>query len=301
MARRFEHLLILLPWLHRNNGVSFEQTMKEFGRSAKELTEDLTLLTLVGTGPYAMQQFELSWHDGNIYVRDNLGIDRAFRFDGMETACLLIGLELLEQLADTRHDFSAADIESLRQKLQSTLPVTSTIQVVEDDALDPGLDLIGSAIEANRQLSFEYDNVSRDDRTLRTVSPLRVISAAAAPILQAWDHASGGWRSFRVERMNEVRLADTESQLPVAPFAEMSTVEVQILVSQDRLELLERFAGATIAEITDQGAHAYIRVAEPQWLARVCQAAGGAIKVLAPASMVQAVQAQLEQALAAYK
>ena len=167
MAKRFEHLLILLPWLHRNNGVAFTDAMQEFGRTEKELREDLTLLTLVGVGQFAMEQFELSWHDGNIYVRDNLGIDRAFRFDAMETACLLIGLELLDQLADARSEFSAEDVSSLREKLQASLPNAPAIHVLEEDEVDHVIDLIGHAIERELQIQFDYENVSRDDRKLR--------------------------------------------------------------------------------------------------------------------------------------
>ena len=78
MANRFEHLLILLPWLYAHNGVSVEDARAEFGRTEKEFYDDLTLLTLVGVGQYATEQFEIDWHDGNIYVHDNLGLDRAF-------------------------------------------------------------------------------------------------------------------------------------------------------------------------------------------------------------------------------
>ena len=300
MARRFEHLMILLPWLHRNNGVSIEEAMSEFGRTEKELREDLTLLTLVGTGQYAMEQFDLSWHDGHIYVRDNLGIDRAFRFDAMETACLLLGLELLEQLSDVRKDFSAEDIKSLRSKLESSLPTKPAIHVVESDELDEILDVIGAAISSGKQLSFVYENVSRDDRVLRNVSPLRVISAAAKPVLQAWDHGASAWRSFRVEKINDVHVSSSPAELDDSNFQDMLTQDVRVFVAVDRLELLERFTDARVVTQGAQGAEALIKVAEAQWLARVCQAAGGAVTVLEPPEMVAEVSRLVAAASAAY-
>ena len=152
MANRFEHLLILLPWLYAHNGVSVEDARAEFGRTEKEFYDDLTLLTLVGVGQYATEQFEIDWHDGNIYVYDNLGLDRAFRFDSMETACLLVGLELIEQVADSQNGFTPADVAALKAKLTEALPSRVPIHVLEDESINDIVELIGQAILEARQV-----------------------------------------------------------------------------------------------------------------------------------------------------
>jgi proteasome accessory factor C len=301
MSSRFEHLLILLPWLHRNSGVSISDAAAEFGRSEKEFVDDLTLLTLVGVGQYAMEQFEISWHDGNIYVRDNLGLDRAFRFDAMETACLLLGLELIEQLADADHGFSEKDVASLRSKLQAALPTDPVIHVLDDDQIENLIDTIGVAVSEGRQLRFTYSNVARDDLTARTVSPLRVTAAAAEPSLQAWDHSSEAWRSFRLDRMSDVEILETAAAAPDTEFVSMPTRAVTIRVPAHRQEILEQFTLLDAPQTSSDGVTAQVAIAAPQWLARLCQAAGGAISIMAPDTIRTQVEQLVAEAVQAYR
>lgn len=301
MASRFEHLMILLPWLHRNSGVSIEEAALEFGRTEKEFVEDLTLLTLVGIGQYATEQFEISWHDGHIYVRDNLGLDRAFRFDAMEAACLLLGLELIEQLADAEDGFTEADVESLRAKLTAALPNNPVIHVVEDDEVEGLIDLIGDALTSRKQLTFTYSNSARDDHTARIVSPLRLVAASAEPSLQAWCHTSGAWRSFRLDRMSQVALLDSANAAPDSEFISMPTVDVTIQLPAHRQELLEQFTVVGEPSISSEGVTAVVAIAAPQWLARLCQSAGGAVTVVGPDVIRTEVLQLLDIAAAAYR
>ena len=301
MANRFEHLLILLPWLYAHNGVSVEHARAEFGRTETEFYDDLTLLTLVGVGQYATEQFEIDWHDGNIYVYDNLGLDRAFRFDSMETACLLVGLELIEQVADGQSGFSHSDVATLKAKLTEALPSRVPIHVLEADSIDAIVELIGQALIDKRQVQFRYDNVSRDDRTLRTVSPLNVIAVGAEPRLNGWCHSSNAWRSFRLEKVSDLRVLETMTSLPDEPFVEMPTVAVTIAVAQHRLELLEQFDVISTESVNEGVVLAEVAIAAPQWLARLCQAAGGDIRVVAPVSVREEVHMLIAAALDPYR
>lgn len=301
MANRFEHLLILLPWLYAHSGVSVEEARAEFGRTEKEFYEDLTLLTLVGVGQYATEQFEIDWHDGHIYVYDNLGLDRAFRFDSMETACLLVGLELIEQLADTQAGFTHEDVVSLKAKLTEALPGRLPIHVLEDDSIDAVVELVGQAILEKRQVEFLYDNVSRDDRTVRVVSPMNVIAVGAEPRLNGWCHSSQAWRSFRLEKISDLSVIQSPVALPETPFVEMPTQPVKISVAQDRQELLEQFEVISLDGTLEDEVVAEVAIAAPQWLARLCQAAGGDIRVIEPEAIRQEVQALLSAALDAYR
>lgn len=301
MVNRFEHLLILLPWLYANNGVSIEDARREFNRSEKEFYEDLNLLTLVGVGQYANEQFEIDWHDGHIYVYDNLGLDRAFKFDSMEAACLLVGLDLVEQLADSQSGFTAADVQALKAKLSAALPHSVPIHVVEDDEVDALVDSIGRAISSRVKVRFFYDNVSRDDRTLRTVSPVNVVATGAEPSLNGWCHASEAWRSFRLQKVSELQVLDEPASLPDSPFVMMPKQDVVIAVAQNRLELLEQFdvIGTPVPE--GNRVLATVAIAAPQWLARLCQAAGGDIEVRTPEAVRDEVHALIAAAVEAYR
>lgn len=294
---RFEQLLILVPWLSQRPGTSVSDAATHFGITEAQLREDLTLLTLVGIGPFATEQFEISIHDDSIYVRDDLGISRAFAFDPMEAACLALGLELLEPLADAH--FEMRDYESLQQKIQDLLPTNNHIAVVRESHDTTLSDAIALALRTNKRIRFNYHNNARDDLTSREVSPLSMRAEAGELFCDGWDHAAKGWRSYRLERMSDLSISDSDRSLPDETFAPMPTTEVVLKLNKNRRDILEKIPSPTTVERAD-----YLEVSTSilrwDWLARLIASAGGALAVISPESAQVEVSSHLSKALQAY-
>ncbi len=294
---RFEQLLILVPWLSQRPGTSVSDAATHFGMTEAQLREDLTLLTLVGIGPFATEQFEISIHDDSIYVRDDLGISRAFAFDPMEAACLALGLELLEPLADAH--FEMRDYESLQQKIQDLLPTNNHIAVVRESHDTTLSDAIALALRTNKRIRFNYHNNARDDLTSREVSPLSMRAEAGELFCDGWDHAAKGWRSYRLERMSALSISDSDRSLPDETFAPMPTTEVVLKLNKNRRDILEKIPSPTTVERAD-----YLEVSTSilrwDWLARLIASAGGALTVISPESAQVEVSSHLSKALQAY-
>ena len=299
---RIEHLLILLPWLKRNQGVTVEEAAAHFKLTEKQLVQDLMLLSVSGVGQFPGEQFDISYVDGEIYVRDSLGIDRPVRFDSMEAACLLLGLELLELLPQAMDEFTREDIQSVQNKINSVIADVPRIAIVEGSKTphQDTLDAVEVALSSNKQLLIQYWNDSRDDVTQRLISPHATRLDEDTIVLDAWCHESGAWRSFRVERIREI--AVQASDVPSLPtsFKPMPVQTVTVEVDASDQHLLEVLTWAGPASYSGSVVSVDAYVAQPQWLARKVIASGGRLRVLQPAEFKSAVQEFVAQAQAAY-
>ena len=126
------------------------------------------------------------------------------------------------------------------------------------------------------------------------------VQTCALPIY-GWCHSSNAWRSFRLEKVSDLRVLETMTSLPDEPFVEMPTVAVTIAVAQHRLELLEQFDVISTESVNEGVVLAEVAIAAPQWLARLCQAAGGDIRVVAPVSVREEVHMLIAAALDPYR
>ena len=69
-----------------------------------------------------------------------------------------------------------------------------------------------SAVLERRQLAFEYEARSTDQKTRRTVSPQRVTHYRGNWYLDAWDQEREGLRSFSVDRISRPRMLDAPAR-----------------------------------------------------------------------------------------
>lgn len=67
---------------------------------------------------------------------------------------------------------------------------------------------VSSAVLERRQLAFEYQARSTDQKTRRKVSPQRITHYRGNWYLDAWDHDREGLRSFSVDRITRARVLD---------------------------------------------------------------------------------------------
>jgi proteasome accessory factor C len=299
MPSRFEHLLILVPWLANHPGVTVSEAAGHFNRTEAQLVEDLTLLTLTGVGQFAMEQFEITWNDGHIYVRDHLGLDRPFTFDAMEAACLLLGLDLLSMVAEEGTDIDPAVVESVRKKIKS-LPLEKVIHVLEDKFQSLVMDEIGKAIHSGVQIEITYWNSGRDETSIRCVSPRLVRSSGDVPVVDAFDHTSQGWRTFRLDRMTHAQVTSKPAELPSSDFEPMPVRLAEFELKGSRRDVLDALDVAS-AEDLNGLIRGTLRVHSTQWLARQVQHGAGALVIVGPDEVVAEVKSHVLSALAAYE
>lgn len=295
---RFERLLVMVPWLLKNQGISHQEVADHFNISKAQVLQDVMLLTVTGIGQFANQQFDVDYENDRIYVRDQLGLDRPFRFDSTEAACLLLGLQSLENIPQEISGVNHHEIESVRTKLIEAIPIHSGIYVVKPD-LQAELDLIADSLKRGKRISFTYWNDARDDVTTRTVSPLRLYTVNQVPKLDAYDHDKG-WRSFRVQNMDCIEISDLPISIETQSFEPMNLVDVEIKVPFSSIHQLENFIVAKQRTLGSDFVQALVKISEPMWLARQVLASGCKIQVVSPEDVKVKVDEYVQSARSAY-
>lgn len=290
----------MIPWLVKNQGITHQEVADHFQISVEQMLQDVMTLTVTGIGQFPDEQFDVDYTNGRIFVRDQLGLDRPFRFDSTEAACLLLGLESLANLPSELSGFDRNEIDAVKERISKAIPISSGVNVIAEELQEGEIfEKIALAINQGNQVSFDYWNNARDDVVRRTVSPLRIYTVNQTSIVDAFEHGRG-WRSFRLANVDTVCIESDKIDFESKSFEPMKTFEVEIQLPMKSVHLLENFVVVKRKNINEHLVKAVIKIAEPIWLARQVLASGCTIEVLKPDDIGSQVDNFVKTAQSAY-
>ncbi|MDI2098195.1 helix-turn-helix transcriptional regulator [Ruicaihuangia caeni] len=312
-------LLSLVAYLRDRGRVSVAEAAAHFDVDAAQIREAVRLLVVTGvpgtTKAYQPDDlFDIAWDDfeqDDIIVLTNLvAIEDAPRLSAREASALIAGLQYLAALPEAS---DRAAIASLTDKLSRGASGAISAVSIEASTDDGALAIIRSAVEHGRRLAFWYRNAKGEGHE-RRVEPLRVDSVDNDWYLRGWDVEREAVRTYRLDRMSEVRVLDeaADTGRPAAAAvhrlvddrlfndAEASVV-VTLEVVPAALPLLGEFVSDD-AEIAAAGDRVRVetRVAHFHTLKRQVAALPGLVEVLSPPEAREAVRAWARDARAAY-
>ena len=333
-AAQLERLLMLVPWLVQNPGVTAQQAAAEFGVSRAQIERDLNLLIVCGLpggqhGDLIDIQF---WADeggedhdaageagavpadGSIHVLDAQTLTRPMALLPDEAVSLLVGLSLLRELPG---GIDRDLIDQVVAKLQDVAgeaadrPATIRIDAPGPERSAHVRDVLDDALQRGRRVRLTYLVPTRDEVTERVVEPQQVLLTHGHVYLRAWCLLADGERTFRVDRILDATLLDE----PVTPDHVLTRPDLPVgLLSGDvelplvTLELtpagrwIADYASvASVTELPGGGLRVDVRVADDRWIERLVLQAGGQARVVAPAEIAERIVARTEQALASYR
>lgn len=147
--------------------------------------------------------------------------------------------------------------------------------------VDPAtLAVLAQACRDGEQARFDYER--RDgEASRRLVEPYQLVSAGRRWYLVAWDVRRGDWRTFRLDRMSEPRLAggrSTPRELPASDAAEFVARSMSEMPMQHRVEVtvdgpigevaaVASYLGGEVEEISDEKSHVTLRGDVLEWMA----------------------------------
>jgi proteasome accessory factor C len=216
---RLAFLLALVPYLLDNDGVSVVQAAAHFGVSAERVREAVTLIAMSGvpgeTRSYqANDLFDIDWdrleQRDEIAITHQVAIDDSPRFSAREAAALIAGLQYIAALPANADRETVARLTAKLQRAASGAPAA----VAVEGGADARLGIVREAVAAGAVLVFDYLN-GKGEREERAVEALRVESVDESWYLRAWDRSRGALRTFRLDRMRDVRI--DEAATPVRP------------------------------------------------------------------------------------
>lgn len=202
---RLQRILLLVPYVTRRGGATFDELEALTGANRTELTEDLSVLFMTGTPPYLPDDMVDVSIDGDrveIGVADQLS--RALTLSRAEaTALFVAGTALRSTLP------GGSALETALAKITGALGARGTAGLADvvasaEDDTPPHLRALREAAERRRVVAVEYFAISTGERSRRRIEPHAVFAADGRWYVTAWDLDADDERLFRVDRVLEV-------------------------------------------------------------------------------------------------
>lgn len=311
-TERMTRLLSLVPYLTaRPEGVPLAEVARDFGVPERQLRRDMELLWMCGLPGYGPGDLiDLAFEGDRVRVTFTAGMVRPLRLTTDEAVALVVALRTLVELP------GLAEREAVSRALAKVSAAAGhaaervTPVALSVDAKEQALAVVREGLERGRALHLTYYVPTRDERTERTVDPLRLLLVDGRWYLEAWSREVAGVRLFRLDRVDDVRVLDEPSSPP--PGVHLRDVDaglyqpgpgspvVRLRLARTARWVAEYYPVEDVRELEDGGLAVAVRTADVAWAKRLVASLGGAATVEEPAELAAAVAADARAALTRY-
>jgi proteasome accessory factor C len=167
---------------------------------------------------------------------------------------------------------------------------------------------VDRAISERRRLWLRYYSPARDELTEREVDPIRLF-AVGHTYLEGWCRLSEARRTFRLDRVAEIRLLDEPASPPELELRDLSEglvqpsaddPEVVVEVGPGGRWVAEYYPHDSAEELPDGGLRITLRTPSPASLRRLALRLGGDGRIVSPDDLADSARRAARDALAAY-
>lgn len=207
---RFRRLLLLVPYVLRNNGATVDEVSERFDITRTELVADLNLLFMCGLPGYGPGDLIEAYIDGDqVWIRMADYFARPMRLTPAEGLMLYAGGQALAAV-------SGPDpaLERAMEQLSKALTPGALERVSVGLEAPEGLAIVKEALESKRRLHLVYQSQSKDEVTERDVDPWALLLSDGRWYLLGFCHKVEDERIFRIDRMRSVRRLEDAAQIP---------------------------------------------------------------------------------------
>lgn len=307
-------MLSLVTYLKDRPGARVEEVARAFGISADELISDLNVLPMCGTSFRGGDLLEIDTDGERIWWRnaETLGSDTAqpLRLAADEATALLVAARAVATLPGLRESDRDA-LQRATAKLETAAGenagASARLSVTFESEGGVFAD-VDRAIAERRRLWLRYYSPARDELTEREVDPIRLF-AVGHTYVEAWCHLSEARRTFRLDRVAEIKLLDERADPPAIEPRDLSAGLVQPAVGDPEVVVEVGPGGRWVAEyyphdsaeeLPDGGLRITLRTPEPASLRRLALRLGRDGRITAPVELAESARDAARKALAAY-
>lgn len=167
---------------------------------------------------------------------------------------------------------------------------------------------VDRAIAERRRLWLRYYSPARDELTERKVDPIRLF-AVGHTYMEGWCHLSEARRTFRLDRVAEIRLLDERAEPPAIEARDLSEglvqpaaedPEVVVEVGPGGRWVAEYYPHDSAEELAGGGLRITLRSPDPASLRRLALRLGREGRIVAPAELADSARSAAREALAGY-
>jgi proteasome accessory factor C len=303
-----------VPYLQaRPDGVRLADAAGDFGVTEAQLRRDLDLLWLCGLpghGPGDL--IDLAFEGDRVRVTFTAGMVRPLRLSTDEAVALIVALRTLLELPGLAEGEAVSRALAKVSAAAGHPAEVAAPVVVSVDAREQSLAVVRDGLERHRALHLHYYVPSRDERTERTVDPMRLLLVDGRWYLEAWCRGAEGVRLFRLDRIDDVDVLDEPAAPPpqaherdldsglYQPGAEEPLVRLRL--ARTARWVADYYPVEEQAEVTDPpgGLAVTVRTSDLGWARRLVATLGGAATVDEPAELAAQVAGEARAALARY-
>jgi proteasome accessory factor C len=308
-------LLALVPYLTaRPDGVRLAEAARDFGVSERQLRGDLELLWMCGLPGYGPGDLiDLAFDGDHVQVTFTAGMVRPLRLTTDEAVALVVALRTLLDLPGlVERDAVARALAKVSDAAGTAVDQAAPV-AVSVDAGEQALTVVREALERRRALHLDYYVPSRDERTQRTVDPMRLLLVDGKWYLEAWCRLAEGVRLFRLDRVDDVTILDERAAPP--PQAHERNIDngvyqpepgspaLRLRLDRGARWVADYYPVEAVTAVDDPpgGLAVTLRTADVGWARRLVASLGGAAVVDEPAELATQVAADARAALERYR
>jgi predicted DNA-binding transcriptional regulator YafY len=311
---RMTRLLALVPYLTaRPQGVAVAEVARDFGVTERQLRSDLELLWMCGLPGYGPGDLiDLSFEGDRVRVTFTAGMVRPLRLTTDEAVALVVALRTLLELPGLAERGAVGTALAKVSEAAGHAADRVTPVAVSVDAHEAALAVVRDGLERKRALHLHYYVPTRDERTERTVDPMRLHFVDGKWYLEAWCRRAEGVRLFRLDRVDDVVVLDEPAAAP--PQAHERDVEngiyrpepgspaVRLRLSRTARWVADYYPVDSVAPVDDPpgGLAVTVRTADLAWARRLVASLGGEAVVDEPAGLAAEIAADARAALRRY-
>ena len=311
---RVTRLLALVPYLTaRPDGVRVAEAARDFGVTERQLHRDLELLWMCGLPGYGPGDLiDLAFDGDRVRVTFTAGMGRPLRLTTDEAVALVVALRTLLELPGLAERDAVSRALAKVSSAAGHAAERITPVAVSVDAREQALAVVREGLERKRALHLTYYVPTRDERTERTVDPMRLLLVDGKWYLEAWCRRAEGVRLFRLDRVDDVRVLDEPAAPP--PQAHERDVEggvyqpepdapvVRLRLAHQARWVAEYYPVEDADPVDDPpgGLAVTLRTADLAWARRLVASLGGSALVDEPAELAEQVAADAGEALSRY-
>lgn len=287
----------LIPYVLENPGVSTFELAQKFSVTVKQIEEDLSLIFMCGLPGYTPYDLiDLVFEDGIVSVIDPQVLTKPRNFSKAEHVAIVLGLEILKNLAGDKPDYQLK-ISQVLSKLNKSVP---NIEVVlKNEQSFQYFQVINQAIKLSRSLQIVYNSESKDEQKIRSVIPVRMFLQNAQVYLVAHDPDSGIEKVFKLSNLTACELGDIV-KIPSSIVHEES-FKVEILVDDKHRMFIERNSSIIVEQRQIVGAtKATIKVQSMDWIKRAIVSNAPGIQVISPPDLASWVKETASKMISLY-
>jgi len=308
---RLVRLLGLVAFLDRHPGVPVEDVAAHFAVSPTQVLRDVDTLWMSGTPGYwpdDLIDFDAASLDsGVLRLTQSRGMSRALRLGTREAVALVAALRALDESVGPA--LEPAEREVLASTLQVLTTATGEAAATVDvhlavDAAPAVVAAARTALRDGRRLRLRYVDAA-DAVSVREVDPWQLLTGDEHSYLQAWCHAAGGERLFRLDRVLDAEVlataATTVADHAPATFRALDEHDEVVLDLDGRARwVAEQLPVEEITELDDGGFRVVLRVSTPAWLRHLLLRLAADVRAVDPVLAAVEAGEAARRALEAY-